>query len=117
MLNLRSVFGVMGESENLEPAEMQVTPSARMMHCDACQTPTRHEQSPDGHWVCWCGYDANAAAMADVQTLTMIEATAQMFAGMRPQERGRWLSILVELMLRVPGAKQIIIDTVGRYGF
>lgn len=115
--NLRTAFGNLGEMENLEPQEMQVTPPARMMHCDACSIPTRHERSESGAWVCWCGYDQSAAMLADEQAANMIEATARMIGGMRPDVRVRWIGMLGELLCSIPGAKQAMIDAVGRYDF
>lgn len=115
--DLRIAFGPLNEHESLEPAPMRVTPSARMMPCDACGITTRHEQTPSGAWVCWCGYDQNAAMLADEQAANMIEATARMIGGMRQNQRLRWISLLVELLCNIPGAKQAIIDAAGRHEF
>jgi hypothetical protein len=117
MNNLRNAFGPLGEIEHLEPAGMTVTPPARMMPCDACQITTRHEKSASGSWICWCGYDQTAALIADERATTLLNATSRMIGGMRPQDRVRWIGLLVELLCCIPGAKQIIIDSAGRHGF
>ena len=115
--NMRVAFGKLGEIENLEPENMTVTTAARMMHCDACQISTRHEKSVSGAWVCWCGYDQAAALIADERAGALIEATARLIGGMRPNDRARWVGLLVEMLCTIPGIKQFIIDMVGRHEF
>jgi len=116
-MNMRVAFGKLNEIENLEPEQMTVTPAARTMPCPQCQTETRHEQTKDGAWVCWCGRDETAAIVADERAMSLINATARMFGEMRVVDRVGWIALLVKCLCCIPGAKKAIVDAVGRNEF
>jgi hypothetical protein len=89
-------------------------PPARFMACDVCGISTRHEMSADGHWICWCGNDANARQLADERVMIVIEAVARMFLGMEQERRRRWFAVLVDLLGPL---KQELLDAIGRSDF
>ena len=91
--------------------QIEAESDTRMMFCDACETHTRHERTPDGDYVCFCGLSQREGLIADERIMSLIEAVAMLIAGMKTGRRQHWIGLLIEALCDAcPEIRQEMID-------